>query len=309
MGITSKEDDALSTPRTSVGSSQKDNIYESRHEDTTQPSKPFWTHHLNDEKEYDRQLRQHYVLKHILNGNIHVPIPSDKPVTILNAACGAGFWTLDMAYTFPHAQVMGFDAFDAKKIQVNTAPNIVYKDGDITKHMSLPDNCMDLIFQRDTSYMMPHERWPLHVAELFRIVKPGGYIELVEYNFNVKNPGPVLALVNEWYRITSASVGVDPKEANRLKRFLLTAGFQDVCQKTVSIPIGEWPASLAEKEKGFLYKQVVNALFKSMKTWWITELRITEKEYDKVVRAALDEIDEQSCSIDWIIYTAQKPRM
>lgn len=49
-----EEDDALSTPRTSVGSSQKDNIYESRHEDTTQPSKPFWTHHLNDEKEYDR---------------------------------------------------------------------------------------------------------------------------------------------------------------------------------------------------------------------------------------------------------------
>lgn len=111
-----------------------------------------------------------------------MPIPSDKPVTILNAACGAGFWTLDMAYTFPQAQVMGFDAFDAKKIQVNTAPNIVYKDGDITKHMSLPDNCMDLIFQRDTSYMMPHERWPLHVAELFRIVKPGGYIELVEYS-------------------------------------------------------------------------------------------------------------------------------
>lgn len=126
---------------------------------------------------------KHYVLKHVLEGNIHVPISSDKPVTILNAACGAGFWTLDMAHSFPNAQVIGLDAFDAKKIQVNTAPNIVYKDGDITsKHLSLPDSCIDIIFQRDTTSMMPHERWPLHLVELLRVLKSGGYLELVEYS-------------------------------------------------------------------------------------------------------------------------------
>lgn len=56
-----------------------------------------------------------------------------------------------------------------------------------------------------------------------------------------------------------------------------------------------------------MYKQVIKALFKSMKIWWINELAITEKEYDEVVRAAMDEFDEQCCSIDWIIYTAKKP--
>lgn len=56
----------------------------------------------------------------------------------------------------------------------------------------------------------------------------------------MQDPGPVLTLVNEWYKIASASVGVDPKEASHLKDLLILAGFQDVCKKTVSVPIGEW---------------------------------------------------------------------
>ncbi|KAI9480860.1 MAG: S-adenosyl-L-methionine-dependent methyltransferase [Benjaminiella poitrasii] len=277
--------------------------------------KPFWTYNNGDEREYDRQLRQHYVLKHVLNGNIHVPIATDKSITILDSACGAGFWTLDMARSYPNAQVIGLDAFQTEDSKQTNGyanatiwvPNIVYKYGDLTTHLSLPDNYLDVIFQRDTMSIMPHERWPFLLDELIRIAKPGGYIELVEYDFNIRDPGPVLALVNEWYKIASTSVGVNPRETMQLKSMLLSAGFQNIQEKVISIPIGEWPTDEVEREKGFLYKQVVKALFKSMKAWWTSELAVTEHEYDKVINAAMDEFDEQRCYIDWVIYTAQKP--
>jgi hypothetical protein len=64
---------------------------------------------------------------------------------------------------------------------------------------------------------------------------------------------------------------------------------------------------VVQKENGFLYKQVIRVLFKSMKTWWISELDVSEEEYDKVVCAALDEFDDQQSSIEWIIYTARNP--
>ncbi|GAA5807435.1 hypothetical protein MFLAVUS_000796 [Mucor flavus] len=277
------------------------------------PRRPFWVHNNNDEKEYDRQLRQHYVLKHILDGNIHVPVAMDKPITVLDAACGAGFWTLDIAHTFPNAKVIGLDAFpvDDKRMKGHSntisAPNIVYKYGDLTTHLPLPDNYLDIIYQRDTTSIMPHERWPFLLDELMRVAKPGGYIELVEYSFVIKNPGPVLALVNEWYKIVTTSIGVDPKEAKHLKHMMITAGFQDVDKKVITVPIGEWPEDEDEREKGFLYKQVVKAMFKSMKSWWMSELAISEGEYDKVVTDAMDEFDEQCCSLDWVIYTARKP--
>ncbi|KAI8072096.1 S-adenosyl-L-methionine-dependent methyltransferase [Thamnidium elegans] len=261
------------------------------------PRRPFW----------------HYVLKHILDGNIHVPVAMDKPITVLDAACGAGFWTLDIAHTFPNAKVIGLDAFpvDDKRMKGHSntisAPNIVYKYGDLTTHLPLPDNYLDIIYQRDTTSIMPHERWPFLLDELMRVAKPGGYIELVEYSFVINNPGPVLALVNEWYKIVTTSIGVDPKEAKHLKHMMITAGFQDVDKKVITVPIGEWPEDEDEREKGFLYKQVIKALFKSMKSWWISELAISAQEYDKVVTDAMDEFDEQCCSLDWVIYTARKP--
>lgn len=44
-----------------------------------------------------------------------------------------------------------------------------------------------------------------------------------------------------------------------------------------------------------------------MRPWWIAALAVTEYEYDKVVTEALNELDEQRCSMDWMIYTARKP--
>lgn len=126
-------------------------------------------------------------------------------------------------------------------------------------------------------------------------------------DFNIRDPGPVLALVNEWYKIASASVGVNSRETKNLHKILDSAGFEQVQKETISIPIGEWPTDENEKEKGFLYKQVIRALFKSMKSWWITELGVSEQEYDKVMLAAMDEFNDQCCYIDWFIYTARKP--
>lgn len=66
-------------------------------------------------------------------------------------------------------------------------------------------------------------------------------------DFDIRDPGPVLALVNEWYKIASTSVGVDPREAKQLESKLVDAGFQQVEQKVVSIPIGEWPTEKGKK--------------------------------------------------------------
>lgn len=63
---------------------------------------------------------------------------------------------------------------------------------------------------------------------------------IIILDFNLSDPGPVLSLVNEWYKIASDSVGVSPSEVKQLKNFLVKAGFQDVKERTINIPIGEW---------------------------------------------------------------------
>ena len=58
------------------------------------------------------------------------------------------------------------------------------------------------------------------------------------------NPGPVLALVNEWYKIAANRIGIAPNYAESLPGFLHEAGFENIHVDEYNIPIGEWPSDL-----------------------------------------------------------------
>ena len=43
-----------------------------------------------------------------------------------------------------------------------------------------------------------------------------------------------------------------------------------------------------------------------MKQWWLSELQVSEDEYDRVCLAALDEFEDYCCIAKWKIITAKK---
>lgn len=63
---------------------------------------------------------------------------------------------------------------------------------------------------------------------------------------------------------------------------------------------------LVQRQYGFLYKEQMKSLFKSMKRWWLSELQVSEDEYDRVCMAALDEFEDYCCIAKWKIITAKK---
>lgn len=143
-------------------------------------------------------------MKHIFKGNIHVPVPRDIPIIILDSDCGAGFWTLDMALEYPNAKVIGLEAFNERngsKNPVIGAPNIVYKLGDLTSHLQLPANSVDIIHQRDAGTIIPQGAWSALLRELKRIAKPGGYIQLVEYSKVLMYKVKLSVILTDMYQI------------------------------------------------------------------------------------------------------------
>lgn len=65
--------------------------------------------------------------------------------------------------------------------------------------------------------------------------------------------------------------------------------------------------SIVEKQHGYLYKEQMRALFKSMKRWWCTEIKVSQQEYDRVCTEALEEFEEFHSTARWKIFTAKKP--
>ncbi|KAG2233080.1 S-adenosyl-L-methionine-dependent methyltransferase [Thamnidium elegans] len=295
---------------------------ESRMSSRKRDSRDIWVYEYGAEKERDRQTRQHYVLKQVFKGNIHVEL--NEPARILDSACGVGLWSLETAHDYPKCQIIGIDVVPPSEKEgwnLGTTINnqithssagqnkqsVQFQYGDILKPLLFPDNHFDFIYQRDVATVLPFNLWPILISEFFRITKPGGRIQLVEYDLLFKRPGPVLTKVNEWYRSAASTIGVNPDYTEHLTRYMKEAGFVDIEEQVYDIPIGEWPESDLEKQHGYLYKEQMRALFKSMKKWWCTEIKVSQQEYDLVCSEALEEFEEFCSSARWKIFTCTKP--
>ncbi|KAI8988080.1 S-adenosyl-L-methionine-dependent methyltransferase [Mycotypha africana] len=186
--------------------------------------------------------------------------------------------------------------------------NVTYQYGDILQqNLPFAKDYFDFVYQRDVATVLPFNSWPRLIADFYRILKPGGQIQLVEYDLLFRSPGPLLTQVNEWYREAAESIGVNPEYSNHLSEYLREANFTDVRTMVFDIPIGEWPSSLLEKQHGYLYKEQMKALFKSMKKWWCTKIHVSPEEYDRVCAEALEEFEQYHCEARWKIFTAKKP--
>ncbi|KAG1344717.1 hypothetical protein G6F62_004382 [Rhizopus arrhizus] len=311
-----------------LGSNQDNQSMSSIASDEIEPNTPtistfnesthhdMWMYEYGAEKELDRQTRQHYILKQVFQGNIHVKL--NEPKKILESACGVGLWSLETAHDYPTCQVIGMNilpsfekenlSFAKSSINAGQAENICFQQGNLlTTPLSFSNNTFDFIYQRDVATILPFKLWPNLINEFYRITKQGGKIELVEYDLLFKRPGPVLDRINNWYSAAAATIGVRQGYTSHLYEYLQQAGYINIVEQTIDIPIGEWPTDQLQKQYGYLYKEQIKALFKSMKRWWCTEIKVTPEEYDQVCADALPEFEKYNSFCQWKIFTAEKP--
>lgn len=108
-------------------------------------------------------------------------------------------WSLETAHDYPKCQIIGIDVVPPSEKEgwsLGTTINnqitqqhsagqdkqsVQFQYGDILKPLLFPDNHFDFIYQRDVATVLPFNLWPILISEFFRITKPGGQIQLVEY--------------------------------------------------------------------------------------------------------------------------------
>lgn len=133
--------------------------------------------------EQDRMVAQHYVLRTAFDGeDFAAPIHSalDKGLVVLDVGCGSGTWTMEMAAAFPNSTFIGLDRSNCFPQDIKPK-NCYFRALDIMQlPLPLPDNSVDYIFQRDLNWYMLADMWNPLVKEYMRILKPGGWVELVE---------------------------------------------------------------------------------------------------------------------------------
>ncbi|KAI8807529.1 S-adenosyl-L-methionine-dependent methyltransferase [Cladochytrium replicatum] len=176
-------------------------------EDEVDPDTP-------DFEEGENENLLHHLTRSVFNGNNFCGIPVGvlhSGAKVLDVGCGSGLWLCEMSREFRAGEYHGVD------IRVNpwaetfqrASGNFTISIGNVLEKLPFDDNTFDYVHQRYLWFNIPKVKWPQVVAELVRVTKPGGYIDVLEQSLIPGNCGPLVDSVISMTEYTLASNGID----------------------------------------------------------------------------------------------------
>ncbi len=253
-----------------------------------------------DDGETNRLDFQHYMLRYVLRGNYGVPLT--EPRDILDVGCGTGRWPIEMARQFPQANVIGLDIVPPQVDNTPRPDNCVFVTGNVLEGLPFPDASFDFVHQRLLLGAIPAQRWPDVVAELLRVTRPGGWIELIE-PAPAPGGGPALSALREWMREATARRGMDAYIGTQIGTFLESAGLRNVTFHELNIPMGQAGGRL-----GVMAETNYMSLFTSLRGLILAQNITTPDHFDQVMATARQEVSIGRYTSPYYLAFGQRPR-
>ncbi|HEX8995268.1 MAG TPA: class I SAM-dependent methyltransferase [Ktedonobacterales bacterium] len=197
------------------------------------------------EEEISRLDLQHYMFRWEFGGDFTAPL--NRPQSILDVACGTGRWARDLARQFPQATVVGFD-INQQQLEASLAEgaqsgadylpeNCAFVVGNALEPFGYPDASFDFVMARATSAFIPVSQWPLVIAQMARVCRPGGWVELRDFGL-VNSPHSALNELTVKFANLAAARRIYPGAGPYLGDFLHAAGLRNVQVRKAAVRSG-----------------------------------------------------------------------
>lgn len=184
-----------------------------------------------------------------------VPKQSDgKPLQILDAGCGTGrlpsnksppparltcsllpgIWSMDTRDAFPagtHFTLVDLDTTVCERSYPTLPDNFGLEHYNLLEGLSEKPNWQnrfDLIQQRLLFFAFTTAQWETLLEHHLDILKPGGYLQLFEFNVEKLNIGPAFNWARDWAVKLGSKASVDIGIASKLPALLEECGYEIV---------------------------------------------------------------------------------
>jgi SAM-dependent methyltransferase len=251
-----------------------------------------------DLQEIDRLDLQHYALRAILKGNYAAPIP-DTVHTILDIGAGSGRWAIEMAESFPQAQVVGVDI---EFPPVTPPSNCSFVLGNILTGLDFADNTFDYVHQRLLVGAIPAANWPFVVREQARVTTPDGWVELLESGDTFYQTGPITHEFLSRWPAAASMTGFDLAGMSHLDDLFNAAGLVNVQMRRIPIPLGAWAG-----QEGEMMARDIQAIFRAFKAIFVARMGMPEQQFTDMIEALPTEWEQQHTSYEFYQVFGQKP--
>lgn len=212
----------------------------------------------NDESEQEREDMKHAMIANLCGGKLHFA-PLENPQSIIDVGTGTGIWAIDIGDEYNSAQVLGIDLSPIQPAWV--PPNVKFMVDDAESKWLHPLDTFDFVHIRHMNSSV--KNWPKLLTEAYNHTKPGGWIELQELQFILKcdddtmKEGYVVEKFLQLVKEGLAVFGVDLLSVTRNAQLLRDAGFVNIEEKVLKVPLGTWPKNKTMKMIGLYLRSVI----------------------------------------------------
>ncbi|KAF9012739.1 S-adenosyl-L-methionine-dependent methyltransferase [Cyathus striatus] len=259
-----------------------------------------------DDDERTRLVLQHQFLKRSFGErNLLAPVKWSDEDKVLDACTGTGHWIVEVAEEVPeNVQLQGIDIEPRLFPPVESRPKNL--DLSIYSVLSLPPewtNRFTVVHQRLLVVALRSAEWPVALKELYRVTKPGGWVQLCE--FASWGGGPFM---NQWWTkavSTFSRIGLEFDCGQRLEPMLRAAGFVDIQADARTCPIGAWGGELsmmAQRNAVAVWKTMVPTMLNAARDLWGSE-----EEFNGFIDRVEFELEESESSYQWVVCLGRKP--
>jgi ubiquinone/menaquinone biosynthesis C-methylase UbiE len=243
---------------------------------------------------------QHHLLKVAAGKNYRAPIR--QPRAILDVACGTGIWAREMAQQFKRAQVIGFD-IDRTPLEAaleRLGPggmfpkNFEFLEADALQRFPFEDESFDFTHARLIGPFVPASRWPDVVAEMVRVTRRGGYVELVDAE-PANSPSQSYTILWEAVTRLLSLRGLNAGSGPYLADYLRQAGLPRVQERRFIL--GDGP--LGNRQQQLLISDFLAALT-SMQPIIVKSGMLSEVEYNSLLDSVRDELPRMGVTMPMV---------
>ncbi|KAF9938925.1 hypothetical protein BGZ67_010189 [Mortierella alpina] len=227
--------------------------------------------------------------------------PIGKPFRkAIDVNCSSGAWALDMSMKFPRTVVYALDPLlETAHLPLRLPENCKFRMRDVRDQ----EGEFDLVHQRLGAFRTPIQEWTPHFAELRRLTKPGGWIQLAESNGMLVRGGVEALKVNRWVERAALSTGLNPMQmVEALMPTLLGAGLINVECYDYGIPVGDWAGA-----RGQFAMRTYLEMVESLKEEIVEMNRLEEGIFEETIELMKMECLAEKAELVMKVIYAQKP--
>lgn len=216
-----------------------------------------------------------------------------------------GVWALGVANEVSKTVQIYATDVSSNNFPKSKPPNVHFY---IENTASLPSdwsNKFDFVNQRFLCAALRREQWPVVLSEIYRVLKPGGSLQLSELDMLFPKPkGPAMVRLKRMSKGIFNANGLVWDVASQLDKMLVDAGFIEVTLEKKYVPMGDRWGEFGVQGAKFMLSTYKNGMPALKRAGFLS----SDEEYLNLLDEVGKEWDTHGMQYVYRVATARKPR-